>query len=502
MWYNKRNNDYRKKGKGNEKQINIIFRKINKVFYRIIRKKSADYTSTGKLDSILTPFGLGFSKGIGWLSSLGAINYYDTVSPIANAVDLIAETGSRIYLAIYDKRTKEYIKDNIGNNTPAKALKLLAGGNYTQTYTEFMRSLMSYYLITGNAFVIAQSTSENTDIIELFSAKPQDFIIQGAGTSLATTYYYQDGDRKLTFRLNFSNFRYEAKDSNGFYYELKHIKNFNPKYSVGNLWGMSVLTQVYLEMEQYIAGAVHNQALLNNGVKPSGVLTLDEEMSDNAYERARKEFQDFYSGAENAGKVLIFEGNNAKFESFSISPKDMDYANLIEKVENALYSRLKIPRPLISDKSMTYNNLSEALRQLYILAVFPSFDMILEGLTQLVFSRAKDGENYEIYYDTKDIEAFADKFAEQDEKIVRLGITTYNEARSKYNLPDLAENGDTVFYPPSMAPLGDAIPPEQVAKTQTKGMTVPIEEFRRILKKQNFNTEEIDRAVEKIYGRQ
>lgn len=475
--------------------------RITRPFTNIFEKKSADYTSTGQLANIITPFGLGFSRGIGWLSALGAINYYDTVSPIANAVDLIAETGSRIYLSVYDKRTKEYIKDSIGIGTPAKALKLLAGGNYTQTYTEFMRSLISYYLITGNAFIIAQSTSEKTDIIELISAKPQDFTIQGAGTSLATSYYYQDGNKKLVFRLNPFNFKYEAKDENGFYYELKHIKNFNPKYSTGNLWGMSVLTQVYLEMEQYIAGAVHNNALLKNGVKPSGVLTLDEEMSDNAYERARGEFKDFYSGAENAGKVLIFEGANAKFESFALSPRDMDYANLIEKVENALYSRLKIPRPLISDKSMTYNNLSEALRQLYILAVFPSFDMILEGLTQVIFSRAKDGDNYEIYYDTKDIEAFADKFAEQDEKIIRLGITTYNEARNKYNLPDLTENGDTVFYPPSLTPLGNAIPPEAV-KNEQKSVTIPVEEFRRILKKQNFSNDEVEQAVVKIYGKQ
>lgn len=487
----------------------------------LFEKKSAvsgDY-ATGNIDNFYSAFALGYSRGIGWLSALGAINYYCTIAPIANAVDLISETASRIYISVYDKKSKEYIKDMSDRlSTPAKALKVLQGGNYTHTYTEFMRSIMSYFLITGNAFVIAQSTSPNTDIIELISAKPQDFVIIGTGTSLADTYKWTDGSRTLTFKLNYANWRYEATDSKGFYYELKHIKFFNPKYNVGNLWGMSPLTQVYLEMEQYIEGAVHNKALLKNGLKPSGVLTLDEEMSDNAYERARAEFNNFYSGADNAGKVLVFEGTNAKFESFAVSPKDMDYAKLIEWIEGVLYSRLKIPRPLISDKSMTYNNLSEALRQLYILAIFPSFDLVLEALTQLIFGRYanKDGNNYEIFYDTKDIDAFAEKLAETDEKVVRLGITTYNEARNKFNLPDLNENGDIVFAPPMQTPLGlvgvggnnpltqekqpeqQPAPPEQTSEQQEQ----EVKQFRAVLEKQKiFNKQEIDKAVEKIYGR-
>lgn len=466
-------------------------------FTGLFEKKSADYTR-GTYEELLMPYTLGIARGIGWLSALSAINYYTTISPIANAVDLIAEVGARIYLAVYDKSTKEYTKEAIGVDTPAKALKLLKSANYTETYFEFMRSLLSYFLITGNAFVIAQSTAENTDIIELFCGKPQDFIINGVGTSLATTYIYQDGNRHLVFNLNRANWRYEAYDKNGFYYQLKHIKNFNPKFNSGNLWGMSILTQLFLEMEQYIQGAVHNNSLLKNGAKPSGVLTLDEEMSDNAYERARKEFQQFYSGAENAGKVLIFEGANAKFDAFNISPKDMDYAKLVEWVENALYRRLKIPRALISEKSMTYNNLREAKMQLYEFAIFPSFDMILEGLSDLIFGRAKDGEKYELYYDIKDIDAFSEKQMEIDEKIVRLGITTYNEARSKFNLVDLDENGDTVFAPsPMITPLGNAIPD----KIEKKHL-VSIEQFKNILQRQNFSEQEISEAVVRIYGRE
>ena len=221
-------------------------------------------------------------------------------------------------------------------------------------------------------------------------------------------------------------------------------------------------------------------------------------MSDDAYERARKEFQQFYSGAENAGKVLIFEGANAKFEAFNLSPKDMDYAKLVEWVENALYRRLKIPRALVSDKAMTYNNLREAKMQLYEFAIFPALDMILEGLSDLIFGRAKDGSRYELFYDVKDIDAFAEKQMEIDENIVRLGITTYNEARNKFNLVDLDENGDTVFAPsPIITPLGNAVPD----KVEKKNL-VSIAQFKNILRRQNFDKQEISEAVARIYGRE
>ena len=93
-------------------------------FAGIFEKKSADY-QRGSLDQLLLPYTLGISRGIGWLSALGAINYYTSISPIANAVDLIAEVGARIFIAVYDKSTKEYIKDTTGISTPAKALNLL-----------------------------------------------------------------------------------------------------------------------------------------------------------------------------------------------------------------------------------------------------------------------------------------------------------------------------------------------------------------------------------------
>lgn len=316
----------------------------------------------------------------------------------------------------------------------------------------------------------------------------------GNGTSIAEKYNWVDGNRNLVFNLDKMTMRYYAEDKNGFKYELKHVKCFNPKYNCGNLWGMSKLTQIYLEMEQHISGAIHNKNLLANGARPSGVLTLDEEMSNDAYEKARAEVKNFYSGSKNAGNILIFEGEGSKFESFSISPRDMDFANLSENNKLAIYNRLNIPLPFVSDKTMTYNNLSEALYQLYILAVIPLIEMLFEAMTELLLYRYKDGTDFEIHYDEMDIDVMAKRKREEDAETVKLGITTMNEARGMFSLNSLQEGGDDVFTTPNLIPLG------RVAEEKAQNITSK-EKFIKILKKQNYSDSQINEEVKKIYGR-
>ena len=456
-------------------------------------EKSANMdTLENVIQSINTMYGLGVKSGIGWLSALGAINFYNKVSPIANAVDLIALKVAEVYLSVWDKVDKKYLQD-VTSGTPFKMLELLKRCDWNKTYTEFMKAESSYYLITGNAFFVSQWLSGEP--INVLMPKPQHITINGKGNSIPLQYIWHDGTKDLVFNLDVASGRYYADDDKGFHYEIVQSREFNPKENTGNLWGQSKLTQIYLEMEQHIAGAVHNQKLLANGARPSGVLTLDEEMSDDAYEKARAEVNSFYSGAENAGNVLIFEGQGSKFESFNISPKDMDFANLSEKNTVAIYNRLNIPLPLISASTMTYSNMSDALYHLYIMAVIPVLETLLDSLNRLLCYKYEDGERYEIHYDENDIDVMARVKQTQNAEVVRLGITTYNEARGFYKLDELDEGGDDVFVSPMLVPLGQ--PEQQVEMPRNN---TPETKFRHILEKQNFDTKQIEEAVEKIYG--
>ena len=123
--------------------------------------KSSDYGDPSSIDNILnqfyTMYGLGAQKGIGWLTALGAIQYYKLVAPIANGIDLISQQCSDIPLSIWDKKNKVWIKDGDTQGTPQKMFDLLKRTDYTETYSTFIRSQVAYKIITGNCFTILVS---------------------------------------------------------------------------------------------------------------------------------------------------------------------------------------------------------------------------------------------------------------------------------------------------------------------------------------------------------
>ena len=111
-----------------------------------------------------------------------------------------------------------------------------------------------------------------------------------------------------------------------------------------------------------------------------------------------------------------------------------------------------------------------------------------------------------------DIDVFAKKKKEEDANTIRLGITTYNEARGMFGLEELEEGGDDVFISPALVPLGQAYQGTQYSneegdekptpsKKSKKKEKVDVEDFKSILNKQNFSKKEIDEAIIKIYGK-
>lgn len=413
----------------------------------LMQGKSGFSSLESIVEQYQTMYGLGNQQGIGWLSALGSIQYYKLVAPISIGVDLIAQQCADIPLSIWDCKNKVWLKDGDVQGTPQKMFDLLKKTDYAEPYSEFIKKQVSYRLITGNCFTICVTGGISNEPIELITAKPQHLIIMGSGTSYAQRYRWTDGSRSMDFDLDLTTMRYTGIDKLGNKWEIMHSKDFNPLMSTGNLWGMSKLTPIYNEMEEYIAGVVHNKNLLKNGARPSGVLTMNEEMTADNYEKTREQVRRFYQGEKNAGGVLIFEGDGSRFESFSISPRDMDFASLHDRVERTLYNRLNIPSPLLKDTAMTYNNLDSALYQLYILASNPLLSEFLLELDTLLDDKYKDALNYKLGIDPIDVLALKPRQIEDNSKLSKSAFITIDENRKMFGYDPLEEGGDKLYIP-------------------------------------------------------
>ena len=147
-------------------------------------------------------YGLGNKKGIGWLSALGAIQYYKLIAPITNGIDLISQQCADIPLSIWDKKNGVWLKDGDVQGTPQKMFDLLKKTDYVETYSTFIKKQIAYRLITGNCFTICVCGGVSGEPIEIITAKPQHMIIIGSGTSYAQKYRWTDGSRSMDFTLD------------------------------------------------------------------------------------------------------------------------------------------------------------------------------------------------------------------------------------------------------------------------------------------------------------
>ena len=98
-------------------------------------------------------------------------------------------------------------------------------------------------------------------------------------------------------------------DQNAALPPILHLTFFNP---LDDHYGQSPLEAVAIAVDTHNAAACWNKALLDKAARPSGALVYAGAdggvLSPVQYERLKKEFTDFYQGANNAGRPLVLDG--------------------------------------------------------------------------------------------------------------------------------------------------------------------------------------------------
>src|SRR5690606_26893638 len=105
-----------------------------------------------------------------------------------------------------------------------------------------------------------------------------------------------------------------------------HMRLFNP---VDDYYGMSPLEAAACAIDIHNAAGSWNKSLLDNAARPSGALVYKggeagANLSEDQFERLKRELAENYQGSANAGRPLLLEGG-LDWKSMGLSPKDMDF---------------------------------------------------------------------------------------------------------------------------------------------------------------------------------
>lgn len=308
-------------------------------------------------------------------------------------------------------------------------LNLINRPNPIQTRTMLVEGLISHILLSGNGYVEALMSSDHR-VIELHLLRPDRVhIIPGKGGIPKAYEYRVNGAKRL---ISVDEFTGRSR--------LLHLKLFNP---ANDWYGMSPLESATSAICQHNEVGSHNLSLLKNGGRPSGAFVIKP--TENSYEALTTEQRQHlkeslgvaYEGCQNAGRVMILEGN-MEWREMGLNPKDMDFVAGKTLSAREIAQAYGIPPMLVGvPGDATFANYQEARLHLWEDTIFPILDMVMEEFSRWLAPFY--GEEVQFTYDMDAIPALAKRREYIWERLKNVDFLTNNEKRAALGYSPMTE---------------------------------------------------------------
>lgn len=252
-------------------------------------------------------------------------------------------------------------------------LELLKRPNPCMAGIELLSSLYTHKLISGNAYVQMVRNGSGAPA-ELYALRPDRMTVVAGKGCLPQGYIYSVGDRDRKFPV-------EAISGKS---DILHLKSLHP---LNDWYGLSAFEAAAYAIDQHNQAGQWNQALLQNGARPSGALVVKGEggtaggyLSDDQYMRLKSQLDEQYSGAMNAGRPVLLEGG-LEWREMSLSPKDMDFLNIKHSSARDIALAFGVPPQMLGiPGDSTYSNYAEARNAFWEETIDPLVNQMLSAL--------------------------------------------------------------------------------------------------------------------------
>lgn len=298
--------------------------------------------------------------------------------------------------------------------------QLISQPNPIQGWAGFFESVISFYLLSGNSYIEANSGGIGKVPLELWSIRPDLMKIIPNNRGFVGEYVFKTNTQEKRWIV----------DPITFQSQIMHAKTFNP---VDIWYGMSPLEAAMLGIDQYNQANRWNLSLLQNMASPSGVLKVATNdvnptgaLTNDQYARLKQEFYESHTNARNAGKPLILEGG-VDWQAISLSPKEMDWVNSREVSATDIMNVFGVPAQLLGFGESTYANYAEAREALYEETILPLMDFFKSEFNKWLVPAF--GEGLYLNYDKDDIEVLTKKREAKYTSLQAVNFLTQNEKR-------------------------------------------------------------------------
>jgi HK97 family phage portal protein len=307
--------------------------------------------------------------------------------------------------------------------------------------------IFAYLLIAGNVYIekISPLTGDNKDIpLELYVLRPDRMVINvNEHSGRKTGYTYTIGGRSYRFEVDKISGR-----SN-----ILHLKTFHP---LDDWYGLATTRPAAREIDTSNEATTWNKKLLENEGRPGMVFTVVGNLSKQQYDRLEKRLKEEYSGASNAHKNLILEGEKGTgVAPFGFSPADLDFIEGNKELSRKIANAYGVPPQLIGiPEANTYSNYQEARLAFWEDTIIPWLNYLKDELNNWFFSGETDTDLF-LNYDLNNVPALAPKREMMWKRAQESDFLKIDEKRELTGFPVLENGvGDVVLIPANMLPIG------------------------------------------------
>jgi HK97 family phage portal protein len=227
------------------------------------------------------------------------------------AINMLTQSAASVPWLLHDNSTNSKIRIEKHH-----LIDLLRTPNPSQSGITLFENMYAYKLISGNSYLMAIRADQGHPPLELHVLRPDRVTIMAGHSYLPSSYRYDIGGYHKYFPVDPVTGRSD----------ILHVKHFHP---LNDWYGLSPVEAAAYSIDQHNQAAIWNQALLQNGARPSGALVVqsDGTLSEEQFTRLKNQLEECYSGSTNAGRPLLLEGG-LDWREMGMSNKEMDFIEM------------------------------------------------------------------------------------------------------------------------------------------------------------------------------
>jgi HK97 family phage portal protein len=307
-------------------------------------------------------------------------------------------------------------------------LSLLEHPNPTQGRNIFVESVMSYLLLSGNAYIEAVKSPDGRPF-ELYALRPDRLRIIPGKHGLPQSYEYHVQGSKKAIPCGLDGIQ-----------PILHLKFFHPE---NDWYGLSPIEAALQSIHLHNTVAQHNLSLLKNGGRPSGALFINTANGQPLTPEQRQELRDslsqIHQGTQNAGQMMILEGGSCQWQEMGMSPKDMDFSEGRNMAAREIAQVFGVPPMLVGiPGDATFSNYKEARLHLWEDTILPLLGRLINQFNTWLVPQF--GSGLSLTYDPDAIPTLGAKREAMWERVDACSFLTNNEKREAVGYPPIDDN--------------------------------------------------------------